>query len=84
MRTDVPRWASLKTIMAVLAVFSGHEACNWTVVQFNIVTAPLFLARGRSVSRIGRSARIGVEYAGAWARRQLRFFDAKSAHVSQR
>ncbi len=40
----MPRWASLKTIMAVLAVFSGHEACNWTVVQFNIVTAPLFLA----------------------------------------
>ncbi len=45
---------------------------------------PLFLARGRSVSRIGRSARIGVDFAGAWARRQLRFFDAESPHVSQR
>ncbi|MDP1920992.1 MAG: DNA-3-methyladenine glycosylase [Myxococcales bacterium] len=44
---------------------------------------PLFLARGRSVSRIGRSARIGVDFAGSWARRQLRFFDAQSPHVSQ-
>lgn len=46
--------------------------------------APLFLARGRPVTRIGRSARIGVEYAGAWARRRLRFFDVESSHVSRR
>ncbi|MCU0698661.1 MAG: DNA-3-methyladenine glycosylase [Myxococcaceae bacterium] len=43
---------------------------------------PLFLAAGTPVRRIGRSARIGVEYAGAWARRQLRFFDAASRYVS--
>lgn len=44
--------------------------------------SPLFLARGRPVTRVGRSARIGVEYAGPWARRQLRFFETGSPHVS--
>lgn len=44
---------------------------------------PLFIARGTPVSRIGTSARIGVEYAGPfWSRRKLRFFDAASTHVS--
>lgn len=32
--------------------------------------------------RIGRSARIGVEYAGEWARRPWRFFDRASCYVS--
>jgi DNA-3-methyladenine glycosylase len=32
--------------------------------------------------RIGSSARIGVEYAGRWARRPWRFFDAESAYLS--
>jgi len=32
--------------------------------------------------RIARSPRIGVEYAGEWARRPWRFFDRASAHVS--
>ncbi|MGC8518641.1 MAG: DNA-3-methyladenine glycosylase [Steroidobacteraceae bacterium] len=32
--------------------------------------------------RIARSARIGVEYAGDWARRPWRFFDRDSAFVS--
>ena len=31
--------------------------------------------------RRARSARIGVEYAGAWAARKLRFFDARSPYV---
>lgn len=35
----------------------------------------------RSV-RIGRSARIGVDYAGDWARRPWRFFDRDSPFVS--
>lgn len=34
--------------------------------------------------RIGRSARIGVEYAGDWARRPWRFFDRDSPFVSGR
>lgn len=33
--------------------------------------------------RIGRSPRIGVDYAGSWARRQWRFFDRDSPHVSR-
>jgi len=32
--------------------------------------------------RIGSSARIGVDYAGVWARRPWRFFDRNSAYVS--
>jgi DNA-3-methyladenine glycosylase len=32
--------------------------------------------------RIARSARIGVDYAGEWARRPWRFYDRDSAHVS--
>jgi DNA-3-methyladenine glycosylase len=32
--------------------------------------------------RIGKSARIGVDYAGAWAKKPWRFFDKDSAHVS--
>ena len=32
--------------------------------------------------RIGRSARIGVDYAGHWARRRWRFFDRDSPYVS--
>ncbi len=32
--------------------------------------------------RVGRSPRIGVDYAGPWARRPWRFFDRDSPHVS--
>jgi len=38
---------------------------------------------GLPAPRRARSARIGVEYAGAWAARKLRFFDARSAFVSR-
>lgn len=36
----------------------------------------------RQVLRIGRSPRIGVEYAGEWAARPWRFFDRASCYVS--
>jgi DNA-3-methyladenine glycosylase len=39
-------------------------------------------ARGGGGERIKRSARIGVDYAGVWARRKLRFYLAKNPHVS--
>jgi DNA-3-methyladenine glycosylase len=32
--------------------------------------------------RIGRGPRIGVDYAGAWAKRPWRFFDRASPYVS--
>jgi DNA-3-methyladenine glycosylase len=38
-------------------------------------------SEGRDV-RIARSARIGVDYAGVWARRRWRFFDRDSPYVS--
>lgn len=39
----------------------------------------LFIAEGTPVSprQIGRSARVGVDYAGAWAKAPLRFFDRR-------
>ncbi|GAC1452235.1 MAG: DNA-3-methyladenine glycosylase [Steroidobacteraceae bacterium] len=33
--------------------------------------------------RVGRGQRIGVDYAGAWARRPWRFFDRASRHLSR-
>jgi len=42
----------------------------------------LYLADdGSPAPRRARSARIGVDYAGAWAARKLRFFDARSPYV---
>jgi len=38
--------------------------------------------RGATAARIGRSPRIGVDYAGEWAQRPWRFFDRDSAFVS--
>lgn len=43
---------------------------------------PLFLASGPPPRRIYRCQRIGVDYAGSWARRQLRFLDGESRYVS--
>ena len=44
----------------------------------------LWIERPRRAARvsIGRSARIGVDYAGAWAARPWRFFDRASCYVS--
>lgn len=47
--------------------------------------APLFLAHDTKVSprRIERGPRIGVDYAGAWAKKPLRFWLAGNPHVSR-
>jgi DNA-3-methyladenine glycosylase len=37
---------------------------------------------GAAPPRLATSARIGVDYAGAWAARRLRFYAARSPHVS--
>jgi DNA-3-methyladenine glycosylase len=42
----------------------------------------LYLAEGKSPSRIARSPRIGIDYAGSWALRPWRFFDPDSRFVS--
>ena len=45
--------------------------------------AGLFVASdGSAPPRLARSARIGVDYAGAWAERALRFYDPESPSVS--
>jgi DNA-3-methyladenine glycosylase len=42
----------------------------------------LFLEPGPSAARIGRSARINVDYAGAHARRRWRFYERRNPYVS--
>ncbi|HVA39129.1 MAG TPA: DNA-3-methyladenine glycosylase [Candidatus Binataceae bacterium] len=45
----------------------------------------LFLEEGdRPVAKVGRSARINVDYAGAWAARQWRFYERGNRYVSVR
>jgi DNA-3-methyladenine glycosylase len=43
----------------------------------------IFIAERERRPRIATSARVGVAYAGEWADRPWRFFDAESAHVSR-
>jgi DNA-3-methyladenine glycosylase len=45
--------------------------------------APLWISPGDPVRRIARGPRIGVDYAGVWATRPLRFWDPESIHVSR-
>jgi DNA-3-methyladenine glycosylase len=42
----------------------------------------IFLTAGPAPEKIGRSPRVGVDYAGKWAARPWRFFDAGSRYVS--
>ncbi len=42
----------------------------------------LYLADGERNAPIGRSARINVDYAGAWAKRPWRFYERGNRHVS--
>ena len=59
--------------LSITRALNGHD-----------LTRPreLFVADdGSPAPRRARSARIGVDYAGAWAARKLRFFDARSSFV---
>ena len=59
--------------LAITRLLNGHDLTGGR---------ELFLADdGAPAPRRARSARIGVEYAGAWAARKLRFFDARSPYV---
>jgi DNA-3-methyladenine glycosylase len=55
----------------------GREHNGWDLCQ-----APLYLAHGEPPRRVRRCPRIGVDYAGPWARRLLRFVDAESTFLS--
>ena len=53
----------------------------------DLTRPPLFLsepASGASRPRVARSARIGIDYAGDWATRPWRFYDAESRCLSRR
>lgn len=52
--------------------YNGSDLCQ----------APLYLTAGPPPKRIRRTPRIGVDYAGAWARRLLRFIDLDSPFLS--
>jgi DNA-3-methyladenine glycosylase len=51
---------------------------------FDLCTKPLCLSEGLAPKRIKRCSRIGVDYAGSWAKRLLRFVDADSKCLSVR
>jgi DNA-3-methyladenine glycosylase len=59
--------------LSITRAYNGHDMTR---------TQEFFVADdGAPAPRRARSARIGVEYAGAWAARKLRFFDARSPYV---
>jgi len=59
--------------LAITRAYNGHDLT---------AARELFVADdGSPAPRRARSARIGVEYAGTWAARKLRFFDARSPYV---
>jgi len=49
----------------------------------DLLNGPVWLAEGVPPDRIAHRRRIGVDYAGAWAGRPLRFLDADDRHVSR-
>ena len=59
--------------LAITRALNGHDLTR---------ARELYVADdGAPAPRRARSPRIGVDYAGAWAARKLRFFDARSPYV---
>jgi DNA-3-methyladenine glycosylase len=59
--------------LAITRALNGHDLTR---------ARELFVADdGAPAPRRARAPRIGVDYAGAWAARKLRFFDARSPYV---
>jgi len=59
--------------LTITRALNGHDVTR---------ARDLFVADdGAPAPRRARSPRIGVDYAGAWAARKLRFFDARSPYV---
>ncbi len=50
----------------------------------DLLAGPIRLAHGSRPARIERSPRIGVDYAGEWAARPMRFSIADDPHRSRR
>lgn len=62
------------------AAFGLERAMDGT----DLLAAPMRLAHGSRPLRIERSSRIGVDYAGEWAARPMRFSIADDPHRSRR
>lgn len=62
------------------AAFGLERFMNGT----DLLAGPMHLARGARPARIERSPRIGVDYAGEWAARPMRFSIADDPHRSRR
>jgi DNA-3-methyladenine glycosylase len=64
----------------------GKVCCAFSIDRAlygaDLCQGPLFLADGPR-AKIGRSPRIGVDYAGAWASRPWRFFELENRYVSR-
>lgn len=68
-------------VCAALAISLAHKGLDLCGSAGSPV---LFVAEDSfAVSRIGHSARVGVDYAGAWARRKLRYYVPGNPHVSR-
>ncbi len=64
-------------LTAALGIDRRHDGCD-------LCRGGLYLsARDRPVGTLSRSARIGVDYAGPWARKPWRFFEQRNPHVSR-
>lgn len=50
--------------------------------QADLTRLPLYVEEAEPAKSIKVSQRIGVDYAGHWAKRLLRFFDAESSQIS--
>ena len=59
-------------------------ALERTMDGADLLAGPLRLTRGSRPARIERSPRIGVDYAGEWAARPMRFSIADDPHRSRR
>jgi DNA-3-methyladenine glycosylase len=49
----------------------------------DLVSGPVWLAGGPRPARVVRRPRVGVDYAGEWGARPMRFLDADDPHVSR-
>lgn len=73
-RTDGPG-----RLCRAMGIDRSLNGCDLTGSVLYIAQAP-----NEPPPRIVKKPRIGVDYAGVWARRLLRFYDRDSAHVSRR
>lgn len=86
MRTRRPRARRLRDLCSGPARLTQALDIDRRMDGTCLTTSPeLFIERQRAIpeQRIASSPRIGVEYAGDWARRLLRFIVADNPHVSR-